>query len=249
MATRPALILLHAWPLDARMWSNQVAALGGQGVVGALDLPGFGGEREAGSSLDDWARRLCATLRGQGLERALVAGCSMGGYVALAMLRLDPRLLAGIALVNSRTAADIPAISAGRSATIDRIERGGGDTTFLVEDSALALSRVTREAKPEVVAAVRAMVADASPDALITAYRAIGARPDMTASLAASEVPLALIAGADDPVIPIAEARAIAASIPRATFTMVPDAGHISPMENPAAVTGALRDFWDTVTN
>lgn len=245
MSGRPPLVLLHAWPVDARMWKSQVDALGSEGVVIAPDLPGFGGEPAAPPSLDDWARRLSVKLRGQGVENAVVAGCSMGGYVALALLRVDPSLLAGIALVNSRAAADAPVVSAARSATIDRIQRGGGDTSFLVGDSALALSKATRRAKPEVVAAVRMMVADASAEAIVAAYRAIGSRPDMTAALAASDVPVALVAGIDDPVIPIGDARALAASIPRATFTPVPDAGHFSPMENPEVVTGALREFWN----
>lgn len=171
----------------------------------------------------------------------------MGGYVALALLRQDPALLAGIALVSSRAAADTPAISAARSATIDRIQNNGGDTRFLVEDAPLALSPATRQGKPEVVAAVRAMAADASPASLIAAFRAIGARPDMTAALAASEVPLALIAGADDPLLSIDEARALAAALPRAVFTLVPDAGHISPMENPDVVTKTLREFWNAI--
>jgi pimeloyl-ACP methyl ester carboxylesterase len=247
MADRPALILLHAWPLDARMWKNQVVALGADGAVVAPDLPGFGNEPAAPPLLDDWARRLSGSLRGRGVKNAVVAGCSMGGYVTLALLRVDPELLAGIALVSSRAAADTPVVSAARSATIDRIQRGGGDTRFLVEDSALALSTATRQGRPEVVAAVRAMAADGSSEALIAAYRAIGARPDMTAALAASGVPLTLIAGVDDPIVPIGEARALAASIPRATFTPVPDAGHISPMENPEVVTAALREFWNSI--
>ena len=245
MPARPALVLLHAWPLDARMWKSQIAALGGEGLVIAPHLPGFGNEPAAAPSLDEWARRLAVALRKQGVDSAVVAGCSMGGYVALALLRVDPSMLAGIALVDSRAAADTPAVSAARAATIDRIQRGG-DTRFLVKDAPTALSSATRLGKPDVVAAVRAMVADGQPAALIAAYRAIGARPDMTAALAATSVPLTVIAGTDDPMIPIDEARALAASIPRATFTPVPDAGHISPMENPEVVTGALREFWNS---
>jgi pimeloyl-ACP methyl ester carboxylesterase len=245
MAGRPTLVLLHAWPLDARMWRHQIAALAPKGPVLAPDLPGFGSAPSLGPSLDDWARWLSATLRGQGVEQAVIAGCSMGGYVGLALLRADPSLLAGIALVNSRAAADTPHASSTRTATIDRIQRGGGNTRFVVEDSALMLSQATRQDKPDVVAAVRAMAADAAAPALITAYRAIGARFDMTAALAASEVPLALIAGIDDPLIPLDDARALAAAIPRAAFVPVPNAGHISPMENPEAVTAALLEFWN----
>lgn len=82
MAGRPPLVLLHAWPLDARMWQAQVLALGPEGPVLAPDLPGFGNEPLTPQpSLDDWARRLSGSLRGKGIQSAVLAGCSMGGPV------------------------------------------------------------------------------------------------------------------------------------------------------------------------
>ncbi len=241
------LILLHAWPLDARMWRSQVAALRPEGVIHALDLPGFGNELDLDgpASLDFWAEHLSEELRGMGVSRAVFAGCSMGGYTALALLRVDPSLVAGLALVNSRAAADTPEQAANRAATIERIGREGTD--FVVESSALALSPHTRETKPDVVAALRVMASDASPEALINGYRAIGARPDMRDALVSLELPMAVIAGEDDPVIPLTEARGLAASIPHATFTQVAQAGHIAAMENPDVVTAALREFWKSV--
>jgi pimeloyl-ACP methyl ester carboxylesterase len=241
------LILLHAWPLDARMWRSQVAALRPEGVIHALDLPGFGNEPDLDgpASLDAWAEHLSGELRGMGISRAVFAGCSMGGYTALAMLRIDPSLVAGLALVNSRAAADTPEQAANRAATIERIGREGTD--FVVEDSALALSPHTRDSKPDVVAALRVMASDASAEALMNAYQAIGARRDMRDELAGLSLPTAIIAGEDDPVVPLAEARRLTESIPHASFTQVPQAGHIAAMEQPDIVTAALRDFWISV--
>jgi pimeloyl-ACP methyl ester carboxylesterase len=238
------LILLHAWPLDARMWRSQVAALRPEGVIHALDLPGFGNELELDgpASLDLWAEHLSEELRGMGVSRAVFAGCSMGGYTTLAMLRVDPPLVAGLALVNSRAAADTEEQAANRAATIERIGREGTD--FVVEGCALAVSPLTRESKPDVVAAMRVMASETSAEALMSAYRAIGARPDMRDALTGLSLPVAIIAGEDDPVVPLDEARRLAASIPRASFTQVPQAGHIAAMENPDIVSAALRDFW-----
>jgi pimeloyl-ACP methyl ester carboxylesterase len=243
MADRPALVLLHAWPLDARMWGNQITALGGDGMVLAPDLPGFGSEPAAQPSFDEWARRLAAKLRGQGVDKAVVTGCSMGGYVALALLRVDPTLLAGIALVSARLVGDSPVFAAARNGTISEIERLG--SSFLVANTMLSLGHGSRK-NPELVAAVQEMVSSAKPAALIAAYRTIGARPDMTAAVAQSQVPLAVIAGTNDVTMSIDEARAICAAVPRASFTEVPGAGHFSPMENPGAVTDALREFWNS---
>jgi pimeloyl-ACP methyl ester carboxylesterase len=247
MPSELPLILLHAWPLDARMWRSQVAALRPEGVTHALDLPGFGNEPDldAPPSLDLWAGHLSEELRGMGISRAVFAGCSMGGYTALAMLRIDPALVAGLALVNSRAAADTEEQAANRAATVERIGREGTD--FVVEGCALAVSPHTRESKPDVVAAMRVMASEASAEALMNAYRAIGARPDMRDELTGLSLPMAIIAGEDDPVVPLDEARRLAASIPRASFTQIAQAGHIAAMENPEVVTAALREFWKSV--
>jgi pimeloyl-ACP methyl ester carboxylesterase len=134
-------------------------------------------------------------------------------------------------------------------ATVDRLEHASGNMEFVAEQAAIALSHATRKNKPDVVAAVREMSLSATPAALATAYRAIGARPDMRDALLASSLPLVLIAGADDPLMRIEEAQKLAESAPRAKFTAAPDAGHFSPIENPEVVTTALRDFWNAVSS
>lgn len=242
MGDRPALVLLHSWPLDARMWRRQLEGLGAEGTVLAPDLPGFGNTPPAPQPvMDEWARELSGTLRAQGIERAVVAGCSMGGYAALALLRVDPSLVAGIALISARLAADSPPFAAARRGTIADIERLG--TGFLLETMPLSLGHAARQ-DAALVAEMRAMISDAPAPALIAGYRAIGARPDMTATIAQSQVPLAVIAGTDDVTFPIAEARAIKQAVPRARFTEIPGAGHFSPIESPDVVTQALREFW-----
>ncbi|MBV8170494.1 MAG: alpha/beta fold hydrolase [Candidatus Eremiobacteraeota bacterium] len=242
---RAPLVLLHAWPLDHRMWDSQVQTLAGLGTVMAPDLPGFGKEpMTARPSLDDWAKKLSARLRSDGVDKAVVAGCSMGGYTALALLRVDPSLLAGIALVDSRLTADTPIVAAARGGTIGQIERTG--TAFLVENTTLSLGPTARK-NPDVIERVRTMVSDGNSAGLIAAYRAIGSRPDMSAAVSASDVPLAIIAGTDDVVVPIAEMRELAGAIPRARLTEVPGAGHFSPLESPEVVSDALRSFWESV--
>ena len=227
------------------MWSAQVEALGALGTVSAPDLPGFGKQPVTPRpSLDDWARGLSSHIRASGADKALVAGCSMGGYTALALLRVDPTLLAGVALIDSRLTADSPTVAAARVGTIGEIERTG--TAFLVDNTMLSLGPLARQ-NPALRERIRTMVMDGSASGFIAAYRAIGGRPDMTAAVAASDVPMAFIAGTDDVVVPIAELRAAAAARPGARLTEVPGAGHFSPMESPEIVTAALREFWESV--
>jgi pimeloyl-ACP methyl ester carboxylesterase len=227
------------------MWSAQVEALGPLGAVSAPDLPGFGKQPVTPRpSLDDWARELSARIRAAGAEKALVAGCSMGGYTALALLRVDPTLLAGIALVDSRLTADSPTVAAARVGTIGEIERTG--TAFLVDNTMLSLGPAGRR-DPALRERIRTMVMAGNAPGLIAAYRAIGSRPEMTAAVAATDVPIAFIAGTDDVVVPIAELRSAAAARPGARLTEVSGAGHFSPMESPEIVTAALREFWESV--
>ncbi|MBV8282123.1 MAG: alpha/beta fold hydrolase, partial [Candidatus Eremiobacteraeota bacterium] len=124
-AARPPLVLLHAWPLDARMWRAQLPALRAEGEVHALDLPGFGNApaSDEPATMGGWAVILAADLRARGIERAAFAGCSMGGYAALSLLRIEPSMVAGIALISSRTPADSAAQQAARAEMIARIER------------------------------------------------------------------------------------------------------------------------------
>jgi len=192
-----------------------------------------------------WAVILAADLRARGIERAAFAGCSMGGYAALSLLRIEPSMVAGIALISSRTPADSAAQQAARADMIARIEREGAQV--VVDFAVGLLGPATRASKPDVVAAVRVIAGDAQPKALIDGYRAIGSRLDSSALLAQAAIPLAIIAGADDPMLPASDAAKMAAGVPSASFTVVPDAGHISPMETPDAITDLLRAFWSSL--
>ena len=238
------LLLLHALPLDGRMWDDQKALLQSDLRVIVPDFPGFGlsPAPDGSPSLDDWAGELLAALRGTGVEEAVIAGGSMGGYVALAMLLAAPQFVRGLALVNSRAAADSDEQRAARLAAIERIKAEG--FTFVIEGApASALSKTSLAGRPAAVARVRAMAAAATPAGIIAAQRAIGARPDSRVLLGQATVPIAIIHGEDDPVVPIAEARELAASLSHATFTPIPEAGHLPSVEQPEAVSAALREL------
>lgn len=238
------LLLLHALPLDGRMWDDQGALLQSDFRVIVPDFPGFGSSAtpNGSPSLDDWAGELIAALSGAGVKEAVIAGGSMGGYVALAMLRASPQFVRGLALVNSRAAADSDEQRAARLAAIERIKAEG--FSFVIEGApASALSKTSLARRPAAVARVRAMAAAATPAGIIAAQRAIGARPDSRAMLAQSGIPMAIIHGEDDPVVPVAEARELSASMPHATFTPIPEAGHLPSVEQPEAVTAALREL------
>ena len=243
------MLLLHAFPLDAGMWSAQLEALADRSALLAPDLPGFGrsGEVSAPPSLDALAQMIYEGSLERGVQQAVVVGCSMGGYLAFALVRVAPRFVRALALINTRAAADDEAGRAKRLALADRVEREG--CGFLADEwPATALSSATVENRPDVVARVRQMVTQATPQGVIAAQRAMACRPDSSSLLQGISVPCTVVHGLDDPIIPAAEAQAMAASIKAATFTGIRAAGHLPSVEQPSLVNAALQELLERLS-
>lgn len=243
----PPILMLHAFPLNAGMWSPQVQALSGRVTVLAPDLPGFGDSADAPSfeSLDGLARTLYDMLRAQGVEQAAVAGCSMGGYLAFALLRVAPAFVTRLALINSKPGRDSEQARANRLALAERVERDG--CAFLVEQwDRGALSPVTLASRPDVVEFVQKLIRKATPSGVAAAQRAMAERPDSTSLLGEIAVPTMVIHGLDDRIISENEARAMASIIRNAQFVGVPGAGHLPNLEQATLMNDALRNFVTT---
>jgi 3-oxoadipate enol-lactonase len=127
----PAVLLLHAFPLDGRMWERQIADLAPEYRVLAPDIDGFGrsARPDDSQSIEEWARAVVARCRADGVDRAVVAGCSMGGYIAFAIARRAPEFLAGLALIDTRAAADSQEVRRARYEMVERARHEG--TGFL----------------------------------------------------------------------------------------------------------------------
>jgi 3-oxoadipate enol-lactonase len=235
----PAMLLLPAFPFDARMWDAQSEALAASHRVITPDMPGFGGAPAGieAASLDGWAKSLLDQLHAQGVDTAIVAGCSLGGYLAFAILRTDPGFIRSLALVDSRAVPDTPDRKAARIADAEKIaQKGRAD---FVE---VARRRLSTElaAYPSSLAKANAMLDDATGDGIIGALCAMAERPDSRPLLKTIRVPTAVIRGASDPIVGDEECRAIAAGISGATFAEISGAGHIPTFERPDEVSAAL---------
>ncbi len=236
------LLLLHAFPLNAGMWGAQLDALAALTRVVALDLPGFGSSAQARlpDNLDDIGRLILDACAARGIYRAIVVGCSMGGYLAFSLMRVKPAFVGGLALVNTKATPDSDEGRARRFALAERVEREG--CGFLVSEwPASALSPATLSSRPDVVGRVRELVAQATPHGVAAAQRAMAARPDSTPLLARIRVPTLVVHGLDDRLVTPSEAQAMAAQIPGAHFLGIPTAGHVPPLETPEEVTRELR--------
>jgi len=236
-----AVLLLHAFPLHSGMWAGQVAALARHHRVIAPDYRGLGqsGPPPAASTMGLLAEDVRALLAHLRIERAGVAGLSMGGYLALELWRQAPGLVRGLALCDTKAGADTPEGAAGREAFArTALEQG---LTWVADAMAPKLLRPSPE--PAVLKAVRHLVAGGTPAGVAAAQRGMAVRPDSSPTLATIAVPTLVVVGEQDGLTPPSEAEKLAAGIRGARLVTIPGAGHLSNLENPTAFDAALLQW------
>jgi pimeloyl-ACP methyl ester carboxylesterase len=234
------VLLVHAFPLDARMWVPQVSALEASGVVVvAPHLPGFGGTPAAPAgvmTMREGAERCLLELDAAGVDRAVVCGLSMGGYVTFELWRRARTRILGLLLANTRAEADPPEGAERRRALADRLRREGN---VLVDDPPPLLSEGADEA---LRGRVRGMIADQPAASIAAASLGMAERPDSTADLAGIDVPTTVVTSDGDTLIPPDVTSAIAPAVPGAALVTIEGAGHLSNLEAPEAFDRALRE-------
>lgn len=242
-SARDAIVFLHAFPLHSGMWARQLAALEAGHRVLALDYRGMGRSSRPPEIMTmdvvaDDVRALLAHLR---VERAAVVGLSMGGYVAFELYRRAPGLFRGLVLCDTKAAPDADEARAGREAFArSAIEKGLG---WVADQLVPRLLRPSPD--PAVVKEVRHLVGGATPAGVAACQRGMARRPDSTATLATLACPTLFVVGAHDASTPPAEAERMAAATPGSRMVTIPDAGHLSSLENPRAFDAALTGFVD----
>ncbi|MDT8911710.1 alpha/beta hydrolase [Amycolatopsis sp. PS_44_ISF1] len=243
--TELPLLLLHAFPLDARMWDPVRAPLAervrlitpDQRGLGRSPLPGNGRE----PSLDDAARDVVALLDRLELDRVVLGGCSMGGYLTMAVLRLAPERVGGLVLIDTKATADPPETARARLDVAERAE-AEGVTGWLAEASLPTLLADT--AATGVVERVRGLIDEQPPAGVAWAARALRARPDSVETLRAAEVPALVIVGERDAITPLEAAGTMVGALPDATLAVLPGVGHLTPLEDPAGVVEAILGWY-----
>ncbi|KAB8139783.1 alpha/beta fold hydrolase [Chloroflexia bacterium SDU3-3] len=235
-----ALLLIHALPMGSAMWEAQIEALAPYVRVIAPDLPGFGkSARAEGIDMAGYADTMVGLLDQLGVEKAAVCGLSLGGYVALAMLRAHPQRLRTLIFANSRVPADSEEAKAKRAENIALTLADGPD--------ALAdrmLPTLLSPAAPDALKAhVRSIIATNPREGLADAIRAIAGRPDSSDLLADIQVPTLLIGGEHDTIATEAELQELSTHIAESHVAVLPGAGHLSNMEQPEAFSTVLQWF------
>lgn len=238
------LLLIHAFPLNAAIWQPQRRDLARRWRVISFTLPGFGrgGPFIPGSGIDDCADMAAELLDELRIERATVAGCSMGGYITLAMYRRHPERVAAMVLANTRAGADTPEAAANRAAQAAAV-RGGGLEGFLAGMREKLLGPSTRANAPEVLRLLDDMLATATVEGTAGMLEAMARREDSSALLAGAALPVCLIAGAEDTLIPPSEAEAMQRLLPSAELHVLPNSGHLSCLERPELFNSIVDGF------
>ncbi len=241
----PSLVFVHGFPLDHSMWKYQLEEFSTNHEVIAPDLHGFGKSSRAFSKLtmEDMADDLAAMLEAAELnEKIVLVALSMGGYVALEFARKYLDKLQGLILCDTRAGADTAEAAKGRHEMAERVEKEG--VLPLVEAMFPKLiEQQWKKNNPSDAEHLWHIMMGSHPETVAAALRGMAERSDHTATLAEIDVPTLVIVGEHDVITPPSESDAMAKALPNAKLVKVAGAGHMAPLEKPAEVNAAIREF------
>lgn len=238
------LVLLHAFPLNGKMWEPQVKALSEDYRIIVPDYPGFGRSPypPAQPDMRFYAERVRGLLDKLELERVVLGGLSMGGYAAFACLRLFPERVSGLVLANTRPEPDSEEVRENRKSMARRVSEEGVGVLIELQMERL-LSPTTLQNEPLVVEQVKSMILESSPDGVVGALGAMRDRPDSTPLLSEIEVPTLVISGEDDAICSPEVMDEMANKIPHCKHHTLPGAGHLSNLEASGEFNAILEEF------
>lgn len=241
----PPVLLIHGYPLNNRLWEPQFNSLTNNARLLAPDLRGFGeSEVVPGPYSMDLLAKDCHDLLERIVVRrpVVVAGLSMGGYIAFAFYRNYPAKVSGLVLAATRAGPDSQEAKAQRDKAIELVQEKG---VSAIAESMIykMMSPKTYEENPELVAFVRRMMESNSVEGITGALQAMKGRPDSSPTLGQIAKPTLILHGVDDQLIPIKEAEMMRDQIITSQLMAIPNAGHLLNLEQPGLFNGAISDF------
>ncbi|SFD12197.1 Pimeloyl-ACP methyl ester carboxylesterase [Chitinophaga sp. CF118] len=240
---RPAVVLIHGFAENNQIWEQQQAYLSEQFYLIVPDLPGSGQTPLTESlSIESMADFIHATLLEGGIEKAVIIGHSMGGYVALALAEKYPAMVKGLGLFHSTAAADSEEKKEGRLKSIGIIEQYGGDA-FIKQALPNMFSPVYKKQHPEKVDAYVEAGSQCAQASLIAWYHAMINRPDRTSVLLSLKAPVLFVIGKDDTAVPLKGVLPQVSMPDTSSIHILADTGHMGMWELPEASSHLLQEF------
>lgn len=246
------LLLLHAFPCDGTLWSEQVAPCQKAGWRTLVpDLPGFGASAlpPGEPGLEVVVEEVARAVLDLGLESIVVGGVSLGGYVAMGLVRRHPALVSALVLCDTKASADSADARAGRERLAGLCEAEPDQTGRILGQAVLPglLGSTTRETRPEVVERTRGYLDRVDARAVAWYQRAMAQRPDSHAALREWSGPALVLWGAEDALSPDEEQERLLSALPGSRGARIPEAGHLAIIEDPRAANAAILDFLATL--
>ncbi len=238
------VVLLHGFPFNRSLWSEQLEALRARHRVVTPDLRGHGETDVTNepATMEEMAQDVAALLDELHIKRAVIGGLSMGGYVALAFQRRFSYRVRALVLADTRSTPDTDEARRAREASA---QKALGEGMEAIADAMLPklFSPATLASKPDVVARVRRMMTTTKPEGAAAALRGMAVRRDQTEMLARVLAPALIIVGSEDAITPPSDAELLHREIRGSRLERLEGAGHVSNLESPEAFNRALTDF------
>ena len=244
----PVIILIHGFPLNKSMWNKQVEALIETYRVIAYDVRGHGNST---SGTDDFTIELFVTdlirlMDALKIEKAMLCGLSMGGYIALSAVENFPKRFGALILCDTNCVADTPEAKGKRMMSIESIQKNGLEQ-YANESLANLFAPESFVTNKEKIALVKEMIKGTSVQSLSNTLIALSKRKETCAGLATIHIPVLIIVGKEDKITPPEAALLMQKKIKGSKLNIIEHAGHLSNIENSYEFNSQLRKFISSV--
>ena len=244
----PVIIFIHGFPLNKSMWNIQVEALKENYRVIAYDIRGHGNS-DAGIdefSIELFVIDLLRLMEKLKIEKSILCGLSLGGYIALNAVLKHPDRFDGLILNDTQCIADTPEIKENRCNAIISIKEKGVEQ-YADEIIKKLFAQETFTKNKNVVDAVKEMIISTQKQSLCNTLHALAERKETCDQLPEINIPVLIMVGEEDKITPIAAAQQMHEKILNSKLEIIQQAGHLSNLENPTAFYTHLVNFLELV--
>lgn len=240
-----AVVLIHGFPLGSEIWKAQIPVLARAHRVVALDLRGMGGSSVVDGPylMETLAGDVAAVMDHLSIDRATIVGHSLGGYVALAFARMYVERVARLSLVCSRVVADTSEIANSRNELASRLETSGSIDEIGNKNIPALFAKKTLENRPEMVEKARKIAENSDPRGLAAMLRGMALRDSSEDIAPELGMPVLVVGGAADPIVPRAETERMERLFPNARLEWMEASGHLPMVEEADRLAAALEGF------